>query len=152
MITSKQLQSLYDSGLSIKQVGDAVGLSQAATQRRFVKFGIKARTLRAAQVNAWAKGTRKFNSPTGDKHWLWKGGMERRGYRKMIKKERCDECGGRINLCIHHKDFDHFNNAPDNLQVLCVSCHLSYHRKEYLKARREGRTPKTSTRPHHWNK
>lgn len=88
----------------------------------------------------------------GENHYLWNGGTFRRHYRNVVRKEKCESCGSKINLGIHHKNFDHYDNKPENLQVLCLHCHLSLHKSEYWKAKREGRTPPCSTAPHHWKK
>lgn len=42
----------------------------------------------------------------------------------------CDKCGTNINIQIHHKDHNWKNNNINNLQPLCQSCHMKYHRKE----------------------
>lgn len=39
----------------------------------------------------------------------------------------CVECGSVEGLGIHHIDGDHYNNAVDNLQWMCVSCHAKLH-------------------------
>ncbi len=50
-----------------------------------------------------------------------------------IKEEKCECCGlsewmGKpIPLELHHKDFNHYNNALDNLQILCANCHMQAH-------------------------
>lgn len=86
----------------------------------------------------------------GDKHYLWKGGRSRRGYRGKIKKEKCVLCDSRQNLCIHHIDFDHYNNAKENLLVLCVSCHMSLHKQAYWDAIKAGKEPPKSTGECYW--
>ena len=42
-------------------------------------------------------------------------------------KSRCESCGCRQKLDIHHVDGDWKNNSADNLQVLCHSCHMKLH-------------------------
>ena len=81
---------------------------------------------------------RRISKIRGEQHWLWKGGASRRHYRGTVVKEQCASCRSKINLCIHHKDLDHYNNTPDNLDVLCVSCHLSLHKTAYWEAYRNG--------------
>lgn len=50
-----------------------------------------------------------------------------------IKENKCECCGlsewiGKpIPLELHHKDFNHYNNSLDNLQVLCANCHMQAH-------------------------
>lgn len=55
-------------------------------------------------------------------------------YRKvgrLSKEERCERCGydSYPVLEIHHKDSNHKNNEPDNLELLCPNCHLVSHYK-----------------------
>ena len=57
----------------------------------------------------------------------------RRPIEEGLKEERCECCGlsewmGKpIPLELHHKDFNHYNNALDNLQILCANCHMQAH-------------------------
>lgn len=50
-----------------------------------------------------------------------------------IKENKCEVCGrsewmGKpIPLELHHKDFDHYNNSLENLQILCSNCHMQAH-------------------------
>ena len=30
---------------------------------------------------------------------------------------------------IHHKDGNHYNNSPDNWEILCKKCHQHHHSK-----------------------
>lgn len=49
------------------------------------------------------------------------------------KENKCECCGlsewmGKpIPLELHHKDFNHYNNSLDNLQILCANCHMQAH-------------------------
>lgn len=40
----------------------------------------------------------------------------------------CEKCGATKTLDVHHRDGDPTNNAPENLAVLCRSCHTKTHR------------------------
>jgi predicted HNH restriction endonuclease len=45
-------------------------------------------------------------------------------------KLACERCGYDVNLyglVVHHKDSDRRNDAPDNLEVLCATCHAIEH-------------------------
>ena len=50
-----------------------------------------------------------------------------------IKEPKCEICqlsewmGKPIPLQLHHKDFNHYNNSLDNLQILCSNCHDQAH-------------------------
>lgn len=47
----------------------------------------------------------------------------------LERGEKCEICGitewlgKKINLQIHHKDFNHYNNDKNNLQLVCPNCH-----------------------------
>lgn len=88
----------------------------------------------------------------GDKHWAWKGGKERRPYRGLIVKERCERCGTTERLSIHHRNMDHSDNTLKNLGVLCVSCHMSEHKKAYWEAKRQGKETPKSNGPVGWDR
>ena len=94
---------------------------------------------------------KRISKIRGENHYLWRGGKSRRLHRGIIKKHKCAECNGKLNLGIHHKDLDYYNNDPDNLQVLCVSCHITLHKKLYWEAKRNGAEYKTNS-PIGWDK
>lgn len=48
-------------------------------------------------------------------------------YRK-VKKDKCERCGRKINLLVHHKDFNRNNNKKDNLETLCYICQAKEHK------------------------
>lgn len=55
--------------------------------------------------------------------------QKRRNFKNRVQlldkvNNQCELCGGGVNLCIHHKDFDKSNNSPDNAQVMCKKCHI----------------------------
>lgn len=55
-----------------------------------------------------------------------------RGYRERIRARAagiCERCGKKPDypLDLHHKDFSKTNHAPENLAVLCRSCHKLLH-------------------------
>lgn len=47
-------------------------------------------------------------------------------YIKYIK-DKCEVCGSKKNLCVHHKDLNRHNNKESNLITLCRSCHTKEH-------------------------
>ena len=63
------------------------------------------------------------------------------GRRLKSNGEPCNRCGkdlthaGRGDWCSHHKDHNRKNNHPDNLELLCKSCHQKHH-KEFMKEQR----------------
>lgn len=46
---------------------------------------------------------------------------------KVFKKDHCESCGfipvHSCQLDVDHKNGDHQDNTPDNLQTLCANCH-----------------------------
>jgi 5-methylcytosine-specific restriction endonuclease McrA len=48
----------------------------------------------------------------------------------------CEACGVTTRLQAHHIDSNRRNNSPENIQTLCISCHVSHHHR----ARRAGLT------------
>jgi len=49
---------------------------------------------------------------------------------------KCEECEEIGRLYVHHKDENHQNNAPENLQHLCPSCHGSSSDHSYKNCRK----------------
>jgi len=45
-------------------------------------------------------------------------------------ESKCEKCGHVCFTHIHHKDFNHENNKPENLQSLCPGCHRLTHAEE----------------------
>ena len=39
----------------------------------------------------------------------------------------CEKCKTDKKICVHHKDHNPWNENRDNLQILCMSCHMKYH-------------------------
>ena len=46
----------------------------------------------------------------------------------ILQKNKCEVCGSKNNLDVHHKDENPSNNNPSNLLVVCRSCHMKIHR------------------------
>lgn len=42
-------------------------------------------------------------------------------------KKICEKCPSKKDLGLHHKDGNHENDADDNMQTLCGSCHTTRH-------------------------
>lgn len=46
---------------------------------------------------------------------------------KMAKFGICEDCKQKYRLDVHHKDRNHSNNDPKNIQMLCRRCHGRQH-------------------------
>ena len=149
----------YRSGMSAGEIAEKYGVKPVTVHSCLVRIGeprrscaeaarIRVERGRCNSANYWQGKQqppemveKRISKIRGENHWLWKGGKSRRSYRRVIKKVKCATCDSRLNLCIHHRDFDHYNNDPANLQVLCVSCHLSLHKTAYWEAVRTDKEP-----------
>lgn len=69
----------------------------------------------------------------------------------MVKKE-CAKCNSKEMLGIHHINDDHFDNRPENLQVLCNRCHISITKKKWWDAKKAGLPLPKSNAPLGWRK
>jgi hypothetical protein len=148
--TDDVLAALYTAGATVKEIADKYGAAQSSVWRILHRLGVL-RTLSEAHKLSYALGKRVPYGPSGEKAGRWKDGSQRRGYREVVVKTACALCNATNKLCIHHIDLDHFNNAPENLQVLCVSCHMRLHKKMFWEARRAGLDPPKSNGPVSWN-
>jgi hypothetical protein len=116
---------LYADGTwSQAQIADHYAVSQQAMAKVLARMGIAA----------------KSRSRAGQQNGRFKDGSESTAYRKMIAKDACVRCGVTENLCIHHKDEDHTNNVPSNLEVMCMSCHSAMHKTEWWRSRKDGQS------------
>jgi 5-methylcytosine-specific restriction endonuclease McrA len=55
---------------------------------------------------------------------------------RKLRGHCCESCGAMTRLHAHHIDGNEQNNWPENIQTLCVRCHISHHHR----ARRAGLT------------
>jgi len=51
--------------------------------------------------------------------------------RKLVPEGCCEICGSPNATDVHHKDGNHENNLPENLQRICRGCHLKQHRTKH---------------------
>lgn len=63
----------------------------------------------------------------GSGNWSSTHGTARGINNLILHKTECEICGKQGKLDVHHKDENSNNNDPDNLQVLCRSCHMKIH-------------------------
>lgn len=165
-----ELIRLYGLGMSAGEIAESLNLNTNTVSACLHRSGCKMRSTSEAQRLRFKRGRwnparywlgKKFPPEVvearsakirGENHYLWKGGASRRPYRSLVVKEKCAKCGSRLNLGIHHIDYDHYNDNPDNLQVLCVSCHCSLHKKAYWDAYHAGLEYKPSNSPIGWHR
>ncbi len=149
----------WEEKLSTRQIAKKLDITQNGVMYYFKKFGIKSRTLSEAQkvcetnplrkpkTEEWKKYIAKIQ--TGNKNMLGKHHSEEtkkrisdaqlitgeskntKEYMKLAETfpKKCNKCGLTINLCVHHKNGNHFDNKLENLEILCKHCHISHHKK-----------------------
>ena len=126
-----EIERLYhQDGLSQAALASHYGITQAAMFKVLKRLGIKA----------------KSRGRKGEANGRYVHGLASTLYRKMVKKKACAECGAMENLCVHHKNGDHQDNAKGNLEVLCSPCHSRHHKSEWWQKKRLA-SQSSQTRP-----
>lgn len=167
---NEELIAMYKSGMSCGEIAEHCGVKPGTVNSLFRRIGYRLRSTQEAadlrtergrenQARYWEGKTqppemveKRVSKIRGENHWLWKGGASKREYRKVIDKQVCSRCGARINLGIHHRNLDHYDNRPENLEVLCVSCHMSLHKQAYWDAYHSGEETPKSNGPTGWKR
>ena len=160
--------NLYRSGASTGEIAEMFNVAPVTVKSLLQRIGEPRRTAKEAaqrreetgrgkHIGYWTGKKqpqemveKRISKIRGPAHYLWKGGKDTRHYRKVVAKTKCERCSCKINLCIHHKDFDHYNDDPSNLEILCISCHISLHKQAYWDAIHAGKKPKRSNGPVGW--
>ena|SRR3990167_540083 len=65
----------------------------------------------------------------GEQGSNWKGGISSTFAKSLKNKIKCEQCGSKKKLHIHHKDHNRKNNVIENIAILCSKCHIGYHNK-----------------------
>ena len=167
---NETLIEMYNSGLSSREIASELGANINTVLSGLRAAGCKMRANSEAQLLRVSKPGYKPNKPwlgkkqppemvekriapiRGENHYLWNGGKSKRDYRKVVTKIRCSVCASRLNLGIRHKNLDHYDNSPENLEVLCVSCHAHIHKQAYWDAIHAGEVPQRSNAPVGWKR
>ena len=83
------------------------------------------RRSRAEYIKNYRKGILRGYNQSGDNNNHWKNGS---GYFQKFLKSKCERCGSTEFLLVHHRDHNHYNNDPMNLETLCKRCHQIEHK------------------------
>lgn len=95
-------------------------------------------------VVPWNKGG-EIKQIQGENHLNWKGGISRGYINKILKKygkkkDKCQLCGSKERIHIHHIDGNPKNNFIGNLGIVCSYCHAAIHengKQTRFKSKRE---------------
>lgn len=127
-----------------KETAETIGCCEATLYKAFKKYGIKkpwsARPNRrpghgykgmfseeVKQKLRESKIGSKNSQYKKDRSSLTVSGAYQEANR-IFTKERCENCGTKENLEIHHIDKNPRNNVPENVKVLCPKCHNLWHK------------------------
>lgn len=167
---NEEVIALYRSGLSSGEIAERFNVAPVTVSSLLSRIGEPLRSPKEASAIRTERGRtnparywlgkkqppemveRRIGKIRGERHWLWKGGRHDRSYRRLVEKGQCQQCGSTDDLSIHHVDFDHYNNDPGNLTVLCAGCHMSLHKQAYWDAVHAGLEPPKSNGPVGWQK
>jgi len=138
-IQKKDLEKHIAAGLSQEKVAEIYGCSKWTIIARTRRYGLSFRSAskKGDKNPAKRKDVRSKISSTildqydsGKKMGFQK--LKKIAHRLEVKKEKCEECGSKKNLRVHHIDGNQSNHLKTNLEVLCTSCHISKHFNVYM--------------------
>lgn len=69
----------------------------------------------------------KTGQDTGQLYRASHSSAEKLAYLILGKEHRCEKCGSTKSIDVHHIDGNRNNNTPENIMVLCRSCHMKGH-------------------------
>lgn len=148
---------MYASGASIREIGRVKNRSHTNIRRHLLKRGVKLRNHSEAAerqrkyvpcvicgclFNPAKNHGRKTCSDgcftqlmhriqLDDQNSNWCHGGSQSRYQRVARESKhyvCEECGAsNVRLDVHHKNKDKSDNSPNNLKILCVSCHAKEH-------------------------
>ena len=130
------LEEMY-SKYSLEDLAKMLNCSPSTLGKWCKKFGIKTRTI-SEQWELKSKSGANVIKSCGFDLQLYKKtyaiGRNNVGIPKGLRKyiislyDRCECCGYKEVLDLHHIDENHRNNDPSNHSVLCPNCHAKIHR------------------------
>lgn len=115
------------------QIAAIYACSQATVRNYLLKYGIPMRSNAAAQRLRNRDPKKRNQGRAGEQNPNYRHGryIDERYAHRILDREFCAWCDARDKLVIHHKNGDHFDNRRENLEVVCRSCHQSYHKTEW---------------------
>lgn len=132
---AEQIRILKAQGLNQSQIARELGYTQSNISN----------VAKTHDITDWPRGA-AARDQTGDKNPFYIDGLSRSTISRTTKKvlieagrdlTKCERCGyidfTNIELPRHHKDRDRSNNNPNNLEVICWSCHNVEHMPEQVR-------------------
>lgn len=141
-IKTEDLVKMYDSGMSLREIGDKVGMKNTSVGYRLKQSGITLRSNKDGQKIAVSKG--RYNKGLkGKDNSNWKGGKHytKSGYIKIYQPTHPRSIGGYIwehqfvwenanemylpdGWVIHHMNGIKDDNRPENLKAVSRKEHI----------------------------
>lgn len=115
------IEEYFNKKLSQREIAENLNLNVSIIHRHFKKYNLEGRkNIIGKEHHSYKHGL--YSEETNPKNSV--------RHRKLINKNsKCEICNQKKDyMDIHHKDFNHLNNDRNNLQVLCHSCHSTFHR------------------------
>jgi hypothetical protein len=137
-VVYEEARKLYEEGRTLKSISDALGVPSPTIQnwvRDFPKRHSESHILSNIDSTN-RKAECSICGPTNivePSHW--RCSSTRKRIRKLrvrkVKPMKCNRCPfiakSRSQIDCHHKDGNHSNNDPDNLEWICANCHRLEH-------------------------
>lgn len=127
---NQMLNIVYTGDKEVYEVKTRLGYSIKTTldHRFFTPYGYV--SLKSLKVNDCVAVT-PFKNNKGTRR-LGKGSRMIKELQDQYKKKigKCEVCGSKNCLELHHKDGNYLNNIEDNWEVLCTDCHINKHKSD----------------------
>jgi len=127
-IKTKYLIKLYQSGMSLPEISEKIGITDQAIWQRLKEAGVKRRSISESIKLAYKTG--RAVRQTGENHHSWKGGRnkDKRGYIVIVIKQKryfehrivWEKAHGKIpqGFIIHHLNGIRDDNRLENLTAI----------------------------------
>lgn len=117
------IELYYGEAKTLEEIGNLYGVTRERIRQIMEKFGLPRNTKRGGHpIPKWQDLDDYFE-------YIKNGGQENPStllkYAKNLK-QLCQKCGSKKNLHIHHVNYP--AECLDDIQILCSSCHLTYHK------------------------
>jgi len=126
-ISLQDILDLKSQGLNQSQIAERLNCSQAGISRVCTENNVY-----------WDRGA-GARDQAGEKNPNFQGGLSKSSIERLTRRivvvsgrsphicERCQDESFPQEQHRHHKDRDRSNNTPENIEVLCVTCHNIEH-------------------------
>lgn len=132
--TNKDWLEEHYEKYSMPEIAELCGVHRDTIRDWIKRFDIRTKTVKEQRAKKVNYGNQFIYEDFFDKKnyleiYSKEGNITKRMREYIINKVgKCQCCGYKEVLDLHHKDQNHHNNEPYNLVVLCPNCHARVHR------------------------